>query len=62
MITEKVIQGMQIRVDDVIEFEDLSSNIVVAGPEGDDNIPALWNEISDKHCERRIDEKCKHQD
>jgi hypothetical protein len=41
MITEKVIKGPQIGVIDVIEFEDLSGNIIVAGNERDDYMPAL---------------------
>lgn len=41
MITEKVIKGPQIGVIDVIEFEDLSGNIIVARNERDDYMPAL---------------------
>jgi len=41
MVTEKVIQGPQIGVSDVIEFENLSSNIIVAGNERNDYMTAL---------------------
>lgn len=45
MLTEKVIKGAQIAVPDVIEFEDLSGNIVVAGNKRDDYMPALSEQI-----------------
>ena len=41
MVTEQLVKGPQIMVGDVIEFEDLSSNIVVAGNERYDYMPAL---------------------
>jgi hypothetical protein len=41
MVTEKDIKGSQIVVSDVIEFEDLPSNIVVAGNERNDYMPTL---------------------
>ena len=41
MVTEKVIKGTQVVVGDVIEFEDLSGNIIVAGNERNDYMPAL---------------------
>ena len=41
MVTDKVIKGPQIRIGDMIELEDLSSNIIVARNERDDYMPAL---------------------
>ena len=41
MVVQKFVKGTQIGVGDVIELEDLSSNIIVASYEGDDNIPEL---------------------
>ena len=41
MVTEKVIKGPQIVIGDVIEFEYLSSNIIVAGNERNDYMPTL---------------------
>ena len=41
MVTEKVIKRPQIVVGDMIEFEDLPSNIIVAGNERNDHMPAL---------------------
>jgi hypothetical protein len=41
MVTEKIIKGSHIVVGDVIEFEDFSSNIIVAGNERNDYMPAL---------------------
>ena len=42
MVTEKVIKRTQIGVGDVIKLKDVSGNIIVAGNERNDNIPALW--------------------
>ena len=41
MVTDKVIKGPQILIGDMIELEDLSSNIIVARNERDDYMPAL---------------------
>jgi hypothetical protein len=42
MVTEKVIEGTQIGVGNVIELKDISSNIIEAGNKRNDSIPALW--------------------
>lgn len=41
MITQKVVEGPQIRVSDVVQFQDLPSNIFVAGNERGNNVPTL---------------------
>ena len=45
MVAEKVIEGPQIGIPDVIEFEDLSSNIIVAGNKRNDYISPLSDRI-----------------
>ena len=45
MVTEKVIKGPQIVIGDVIEFEYLSSNIIVAGNERNDYMPTLSERV-----------------
>ena len=45
MVTEKVIKRPQVAVGDVIEFEDLSGNIVVARNERNDYMPALSEQV-----------------
>jgi len=45
MVTEKVIKRPQIAVDDVIEFEHFACDIVIAGNERDDYIPALLKKM-----------------
>lgn len=45
VVTEKVIKRPQIAVDDMIEFEHFACNIVIAGNEWDDYIPALLKRI-----------------
>jgi len=41
MVTEKVFKRTQIGVGDVIEHMDTSGDIIVAGNEWNDNIPAI---------------------
>lgn len=45
VVTEKVIKRPQIAVDDMIEFEHFACNIVIAGNERDDYIPALLKRV-----------------
>jgi hypothetical protein len=42
MVTEKVMKRTQIGVGDVMKLKDTSSNVIVAGNERNDSIPALW--------------------
>lgn len=46
MVTEKVIKRPQIAVNDVIEFEHFACDIVIAGNERDDYIPALLKRMA----------------
>ena len=41
VITQKVIKGPQIGVSNVVQFEDVPSNIFVAGNERDNHMPTL---------------------
>jgi hypothetical protein len=41
MVTQKFVKRPQAVVSDVIKFEDLSSNVIVAGNEWNDYMPAL---------------------
>ena len=41
VVAEKLVKGPQIVVGNVIEFEDFSCNIIVAGDEWNDYMPAL---------------------
>ena len=41
VVAEKLVKGPQIVVGNVIEFEDFSRNIIVAGDEWNDYMPAL---------------------
>jgi hypothetical protein len=60
VVTENVVNGTQVGVGNVIEFENLSSNIIITGNERNYNISALWRQVVRNNTVEGL--KCRHQD